>query len=62
LLRQVGALRCSCGEMYYKPGAPLLQQGLTYDGRRLLLVQLLCERCRKARDVYYAPPLAQGRG
>ncbi|HJQ25999.1 MAG TPA: DUF3857 domain-containing transglutaminase family protein [Blastocatellia bacterium] len=62
LLAQVGALRCGCGEIYYKPGATLFQQGLTYDGRRLLLVQLLCERCRQPRDVYYAPPLARGRG
>ena len=62
LSAHVGSLRCACGEIYYKPGAALSQQGLTYDGRRLLLVQLLCERCRQPRDIYYAPPLAQGRG
>ncbi|MFL6276957.1 MAG: DUF3857 domain-containing transglutaminase family protein [Blastocatellia bacterium] len=59
---QVGALRCNCGESYYKPGTPLYQQGLTFDGRRLLLVQLQCERCRQPRDMYYAPPLTRAQG
>jgi hypothetical protein len=62
LLSSVGSLRCACGEIYYKEGAPLYRQGLTYDGRRLILVQLLCERCRQPRDVYYAPPLVRGQG
>jgi len=62
LLTHVGSLRCACGEIYYKPESPLYKQGLTYDGRRLTLVQLLCGRCRQPRDVYYAPPLVRGQG
>jgi hypothetical protein len=60
LSSHIDVLRCSCGGKYNNPGAILNQEGLTYDGRRLILVQLMCDRCRRSNDAYFAPALANG--
>ena len=58
LVGRLQSLRCACGVPVYREGAPLHRQGLSYDGRRLILVQLQCEHCRRPCDVYYAPSMA----
>ena len=48
------AFRCRCGAGFYRPGAPLHQEGLTFDGRRLAVVRLSCQYCANYQDVYFA--------
>jgi hypothetical protein len=47
--------KCGCGAAYYTPGQPVQQQGVTYAGRRMIVVDLKCPRCGRNRDVYFAP-------
>ncbi len=48
------AFRCRCGASLYWPGAPLHQEGLSFDGRRLSVVRLSCQYCANYQDVYFA--------
>lgn len=55
LPEKLTSLRCRCGSGYgFENGAPP-QQGLIYDGRRLIVVTLKCEVCGASRDAYFAP-------
>jgi transglutaminase-like putative cysteine protease len=50
--RYIGDVSCSmCGGRTYAEAA---RQGLTYDGQRLVVVQLECKRCRNSQHVYFA--------
>ncbi|HJQ69854.1 MAG TPA: DUF3857 domain-containing transglutaminase family protein [Blastocatellia bacterium] len=52
--RHLMAFRCRCGAPFYRPGSPLHQEGLTFDGRRLTVVRLSCQYCAGFQDVYFA--------
>lgn len=54
--RYVSGLRCECGNLFHQPGAPLGQEGLIFDGRRLLNIALKCVRCGAQRDWYFVRP------
>ncbi|HEU4387622.1 MAG TPA: transglutaminase-like domain-containing protein, partial [Blastocatellia bacterium] len=55
LEEHVAKLRCNCGTLYYQPGVPISQQGVTYAGRRVIVVDLKCPRCGRTRDLYFSP-------
>ena len=54
--RHLAQLKCSCGTNYFTPGMVINRQGVTYAGRRVIVVDLKCPRCCRSRDVYFAPP------
>lgn len=56
LIHHLQSFRSSCGALYYKQGAPLNKESFTFDGRRLVVVRLECERCGGLKDVYFAQP------
>jgi hypothetical protein len=60
--RYAGNLRCQCGNLFHQPGEALRQEGLIFDGRRLVNVALKCARCGAQRDLYFVRPEARGRG
>ena len=52
--RNLITFNCRCGAPFYRPGAPVHKEGLTFDGRRLAVVRLSCEYCFNFQDVYFA--------
>jgi len=53
LRRHLHRLRCSCGLPYDRPDAPLQQEGVIFDGQRLTLVHLKCEKCGDGQALYF---------
>jgi len=55
------SMRCpSCGFRYANEESKLHREGLMFDGRRVIAIGLKCERCRRERDVYFAPSAEMG--
>ncbi|HEY6332622.1 MAG TPA: DUF3857 domain-containing protein [Blastocatellia bacterium] len=54
LAERLRSLKCRCGAEYHFDGDGPHQQGLVYDGRRLIAVTLTCEACGAGRDIYFA--------
>jgi hypothetical protein len=55
------SMRCpSCGSRYPDEESKLHREGLMFDGRRVIAIGLKCERCRRERDVYFAPSAEMG--
>lgn len=46
--------RSACGAPFYKQGAALHRENMTFDGQRLTVTALQCEVCNEIRDVYFA--------
>lgn len=54
LFWHVSNFRSTCGSFFYKQGAQLHSQNMSFDGQRLTLIALQCETCGETRDVYFA--------
>jgi hypothetical protein len=48
------AFRCKCGAEYRVREGTIEHESLIYDGRRVAVVSLKCERCARPKDVYFA--------
>jgi len=59
LIYHLQSFRSSCGTLYYHQGASLNKESFTFDGRRLIVVRLECERCGGLKDVYFVKPESQ---
>ncbi|HST21960.1 MAG TPA: DUF3857 domain-containing protein [Blastocatellia bacterium] len=59
LIYHLQSFRSSCGAIYYHQGASLNKESFTFDGRRLIVVRLECERCGGLKDVYFVKPESQ---
>jgi transglutaminase-like putative cysteine protease len=51
---QVSNFRSACGSPFYKQGAQLQSENMSFDGQRLTVIALQCEVCGETRDVYFA--------
>lgn len=47
------AFRCPCGVNYSLSGPSMAQNSLTFDGRRMSVVSLMCNHCARTRDIYF---------
>jgi transglutaminase-like putative cysteine protease len=56
------ARRCACGALCSEPDAPLEQEGVIFDGRRLVVVQLQCAKCGASHGLYFDPSPATSPG
>jgi hypothetical protein len=43
---------CRCGHRPYDPGSPAQRERFTYDGQRLLGIQIPCSSCKQTNDLY----------
>jgi len=43
---------CRCGHRPYSPGSAAKRERFTYDGQRLLGIQLECPACKQNNDLY----------
>jgi hypothetical protein len=43
---------CRCGHRPYDPASPAKRERFTYDGQRLLGIQLPCAACKQTSDLY----------
>jgi hypothetical protein len=48
--------KCVCGLSYMSRGEVPQSESAMFDGKRLTIVRLNCESCRKFRDVYFVNP------
>lgn len=46
--------KCACGHSYQARADTHQRESATFDGRRLTIVRLNCDTCRRIRDVYFA--------
>ena len=49
-LKQYG---CRCGHHPYNPSAPPSRDALSYDGKRLVAINLVCDICRYSNNLYF---------
>ena len=61
LSRHLRVFQCACGAFYDPQAALQHKENITFDGRRLVIVQLSCNACRRSQDVYFTQPLPAGR-
>jgi len=43
---------CRCGHSPYDPSSPPTRDGLTFDGKRLVAINLMCKICRHTNNLY----------
>jgi hypothetical protein len=62
LERALSNYACRCGNRPYKGGTPPEREGLTYDGKRLVAIHLLCDTCKHSNDLYISSASAEDSG
>jgi transglutaminase-like putative cysteine protease len=53
--RHVSSLACACGRRYSHDAVGGDAQSLTFDGRKMIVVDVSCPSCGSSRDMYFVP-------
>lgn len=48
-------ISCLCGKRYQEKDSEIERTGAVFDGRRIIVVVLSCDRCGRHRDIYFVP-------
>jgi len=54
--QSLSEFKCACGHSYQARADAHQRESAVFDGRRLTIVRLNCDTCRRIRDVYFVNP------